>query len=143
MKGAAMDGPLIAVINDDSVFLTVIQDLLEGEGFRAVVWAGGDGAVELIKRERPALLIADLRMEKVDTGLAVLQMLRLDATTRNLPVILCSADGAWMTANAEHMRAKGYALLAKPFDLEELLALVAAAVGPGVPAAQDGHRTAP
>ena len=51
--------------------------------------------------------------------------------------------GAGCATTATHLRGKGYALLAKPFDLEELLALVAAAIGPGVPAAQDGHGATP
>ena len=138
-----MTQPLIAVINDDSTYLAVMQEVLEEDGYRVVVWTGGDGAFELVKRERPALLIADLRMERVDAGLTLLQMLRLDPATRDLPVVLCSADGAWLRDNGEHLRAKGYALLAKLFDLAELLALVAAAIGPGVPAALDGHGATP
>jgi CheY-like chemotaxis protein len=70
-------------------------------------------------------------MERSDSGLSVLQALRLDPALRDLPVIFCTADVPWLEANTSLLRAKGYELLAKPFALRDLLTLVRSMVGSG------------
>jgi CheY-like chemotaxis protein len=125
-----MSPRLIVVVNDDPVFLSLMAELLTGEGYRVIAFPGGVGAHALIKRERPDLLVLDLRMERVDTGLTVLQSVRLDAVTRNLPVIVCSADSAFLERSQERLLAQGCQVLYKPFDIDELLKLVREMLGP-------------
>jgi CheY-like chemotaxis protein len=124
-----MAAPHIVVVNDDPIFLALMAALLEGEGYRATAFPGGVGAYALIKREAPDLLILDLHMDRMDTGLTALQALRLDAATRHLPAIICSADGRYLAENAGRLLTQGCRVLHKPFPLEELLALVRATPG--------------
>ena len=49
-----MPTPFIAIVDDDSVFLTLMQDLLELEGYRAVVWSHGEDAYPEVAVELPA-----------------------------------------------------------------------------------------
>jgi CheY-like chemotaxis protein len=119
-----MDAPLIAVVNDDPVFLALMREALESEGYRTLTWRGGQGVHAMLKHARPALLVLDLRLEMTDTGLTVLQTLRLDAATRHLPVIVCSADTRVLERGGDHLKAFGCRLLAKPFDLDVMLSLV-------------------
>jgi CheY-like chemotaxis protein len=124
------DPPTIAVVNDDTTFLTLMCELLEEEGYRAVAWREGHNAYEMIKRERPDLVVLDIRMERPDVGWQLLEVLELDPATRPIPVIVCSADVVFLRAKAARLAALGCAVLEKPFDLDGLLALVAAGVGP-------------
>ena len=54
-----MAQPLIAIVNDDDIFLEVMQELLEAEGYRALTWCAGADALALVKRGRPALRSCD------------------------------------------------------------------------------------
>lgn len=121
---------LIAVVNDDTLFLELMHDLLTEEGYRTAIWKEGDKAYEMIKEHRPALVILDIRMERPDTGWMVLELMRLDPETARTPVIICSADAQRIREKEVYLRAKGCEVLEKPFLLEDLLAKVQACIGP-------------
>jgi len=72
---------LIAVVNDDTIFLELMHDLLTTEGYRTAIWKEGDTAYEMIKEHRPLLVILDIRMERPDTGWMVLEL-----RTPNFPI---------------------------------------------------------
>ncbi len=121
---------LVAVVNDDTLFLELMHDLLTEEGYRAVIWKEGDKAYNMIKEHRPVLVILDIRMEHPDTGWMVLELMRLDPETAHIPVIICSADTSRIREKEAYLREKGCAVLEKPFLLEDLLEKVQAFIGP-------------
>ncbi len=121
---------LVAVVNDDTLFLELMHDLLTQEGYRAVIWKEGDKAYNMIKEHRPVLVILDIRMEHPDTGWMVLELMRLDPETAHIPVIICSADTSRIREKEAYLREKGCAVLEKPFLLEDLLEKVQAFIGP-------------
>lgn len=127
-----MAGPTIAVVNDDTLFLELMHDLLTEEGYETAIWKEGDKAFENIKKHRPALVILDIRMERPDTGWMVLELMRLDPTTARLPVIICSADTRRIRDKEAYLREKGCDVLEKPFLLEDLLTKVHALIGPAI-----------
>ena len=115
--------PLIAIADDEVVILDMLDMLLAVSGYRTVSTRTAAAVPTLIQQHSPALLILDLRMERRDSGWQVLDGLRADPTTRQLPVIICSAE--WDTAARVQQRGDAYALaLSKPFDPVQLLALV-------------------
>ncbi len=121
---------LIAVVNDDTLFLELMHDLLTEEGYRTAIWKEGDKAYEMIKEHRPALVILDIRMERPDTGWMVLELMRLDPVTAHIPVIICSADTPRIREKEAYLREKGCDVLEKPFLLEDLIGKVRAFIGP-------------
>ena len=121
-----MAHPLIAVMNDDTLFLQLMHDLLTGEGYRCIICKEGDKVYPLIKEQRPDLVILDIRMGTPETGWTVLELLRLDPATAKIPVIVCSADSVFLRAKENALRALNCDILEKPFDLEALLEKVAA-----------------
>jgi CheY-like chemotaxis protein len=125
-----MAKPLIAVVNDDTIFLELMHDLLTSEGYRTAIWNEGDRAYEMIKEHRPLLVVLDIRMERPDTGWMVLELMRLDPETANIPVIICSADTERIRAKEAYLREKGCDILEKPFLLEDLLGKVRSFIGP-------------
>ncbi len=125
-----MTKSLVAVVNDDTLFLELMHDLLTQEGYRAVIWKEGDKAYEMIKEHRPVLVVLDIRMEHPDTGWMVLELMRLDPETAHIPVVICSADTSRIRAKEAYLREKGCAVLEKPFLLEDLLEKVQAFIGP-------------
>ncbi len=125
-----MTKPLIAVVNDDTLFLELMHDLLTEEGYRAAIWKEGDTAYAMIKEHQPALVILDIRMEHPDTGWMVLELTRLNPGTAHIPVIICSADTQRIREKAGYLHEKGCDVLEKPFLLEDLLTKVRTFIGP-------------
>ena len=121
--------PLIAVLDDDPAFLNLMNILLGQEGYRTVTSREERDALAMIRRERPDLLIMDLRMLSPRTGWLLLDELRRHPDTAALPVIVCSGDGDALRENAGVLRERRCVALAKPFDLEDLLEKVRSSIG--------------
>ena len=116
----AMTPPLIAVIDDDPVFVDLMRAFLETEGYAVTHWERGRGAVGFIRRERPALVLLDVRMEDAEAGRRVLARLGADRPA----VLLCTADTRFLAQHAAWLNGRCDGVLAKPFDLDELLELI-------------------
>lgn len=111
----------ITVINDDTAFLQLMGDLLRGEGYDVVVWKEGDTAYEMVKRDQPDLIVLDIRLGKPEEGWQLLELFKLDLTTRHIPIIVCSADTVLLRAKEGRLQELGCETLEKPFDIDELL----------------------
>jgi DNA-binding response OmpR family regulator len=127
--GEGMTGPLIAVVDDDDVFVNLMREVLADEGYRVVIGATEEDAVVMVMRELPTLAIIDLRMNTAASGITVLRALRDDPSTAALPVLVCSADLTFLRDHADDLRALGCQMLPKPFDLDVLLSTIRAMLG--------------
>ncbi len=119
-----MNSPLVLVVDDDPDILDAICDILEAEGYRVARARHGLEALERVDTERPAVILLDLMMPVMD-GVAFAQALRTRPASVPPPILVISADGNPQRAAA--VGAQGY--LAKPFDIDALLAHVAAMTG--------------
>ncbi|MBL7141864.1 response regulator [Patescibacteria group bacterium] len=82
----------IALIEDDKFLLGAMNDKLLREGFSVFTAVNGEGAMELIKKEKPDLILLDLIMP-VKSGFEVLEDLKNDNELKNIPVIILSNLG--------------------------------------------------
>ena len=114
----------IAVVNDDTTFLEMMQQLLTEEGYNVMIWKVGSTAHEMLRREQPDLIILDIRMEQPEAGWQLLELLMLDPETRDINTMVCSADRQALNSKAENLQKHGIGMLEKPFDLEDLLAAI-------------------
>lgn len=130
--------PLVAVVNDDLAFMTLIRDFLEGEGYETILVYESVRAHATIAEARPALVILDIRMEQPDSGKQVLEQIRQDPSTAKIPVIICSADQPFLRDNSDYLRSRNVTTIPKPFDLDALLALVQSAIDRSLPDALQG-----
>jgi CheY-like chemotaxis protein len=80
----------LLVVEDVSDILILLNETLKFKGHRVVTARNGLEALEAIEKERPALIITDILMPKMD-GFSLVHRLRLDPETRNIPVIFLSA----------------------------------------------------
>lgn len=116
--------PRIVVVNDNALFLDLMKEVLEEDGYKVTIKNEGDAAYQLIRAEMPVLVILDIRLEHPDAGWHVLEQLRLDPVTAYIPVVICSADGRFLRWKARQLRERGCVILEKPFLYDELLRLV-------------------
>lgn len=135
--------PRITVINDDTAFLQLMYELLTEEGYETSIYRETTAIHATLRQELPDLVIIDIRMEQPSTGWQVLELLRLDPVTSNIPVIVCSADVNDLRAKEPLLKRAGYASLEKPFDLDDLSTLVRDKIGPPSPPPQPQPQSQP
>jgi len=75
----------IALIDDEPVFLDIYSKTL-GKKYEIVTAMDGEGGLELVEREKPALVLVDIRMPKMD-GLEMIRQMK-DKGLMNMPVIV-------------------------------------------------------
>ena len=95
-----------------------------GDRYHLVTVADGQAALHEARRMRPDLILSDVMMPKLD-GFGLLNALRVDPTTLNIPVIMLSAR-AGEEARSEGMEAGADDYLVKPFSARELLSRIGA-----------------
>jgi CheY-like chemotaxis protein len=121
-----MTHPLVLVVDDDPDILDAICDILEAEEYRVSRARHGVEALERVGDERPDVILLDLMMPVMD-GVTFASALRQRPAVSDVPILVISADGN--PQRAASVGARGY--LAKPFDIDALLAHVAALTGRG------------
>jgi len=81
------------LVVDDEIYIVHILDFSLGmEGYEVVTALDGEQALEKARSEKPDLIVLDIMMPKLD-GYETCKMLKAEAETRNIPVILLSAKG--------------------------------------------------
>src|SRR5581483_960372 len=113
----------ILVVDDNADMRRFLLRLLEGR-WHVETAADGITALEQIRRYPPDLVIADIMMPRMD-GLELLQILRNEGPTAQLPVLLLSAR-AGEEASVGGLQAGADDYLVKPFSRRELQARVEA-----------------
>ncbi|MGB3767073.1 MAG: response regulator transcription factor [Phormidesmis sp.] len=112
----------VLLVDDEPGLRESVQAYLEDSNFEVRVAGNAAEGWDLLQQELPNVLISDIMMPQVD-GYQFLKQVREDTRFQALPVVFLTARG--MTSD----RIQGYkagadAYLAKPFDPEELVAIV-------------------
>ncbi len=111
----------VLIVDDDHDIREAMHEALCAEGYPVAVAHNGQEALELVRRQGPpSLILVDLMMPVMD-GQTFIQRLRQDPAHHTVPVFLVTASGRAAMPGAQ-------GVLDKPFDLDTLLALVAAYV---------------
>lgn len=114
--------PLVLVVDDSITVRRVTQRLLRREGYRVAMAADGLQALERLAEERPAVVLSDIEMPRMD-GFDLARNIRADAKLRDLPIIMITSRIA--EKHREHAKQLGVDhYLGKPYGEDELLALV-------------------
>lgn len=112
----ALHGVHVLVIDDEEGVRLGMRTLLQACGCRVELACGSAEALEAAGRERPQIVLADLRLRGDDSGIAAVRRLR--ALHSGLPALLVSGDTAPDRLKEAH--AAGLRLLHKPLSVEQL-----------------------
>src|SRR5690349_12353437 len=99
----------------------MIRDFLDSEGYDTIAIGQAAMAVDEIAAAHPALILLDVRMDLARSGADILAELRSNPSVADVPVIVCTADQQFLRSQAGFLRAHHAAVVAKPFDLDDLL----------------------
>jgi CheY-like chemotaxis protein len=113
----------ILVVDDIPDILKLLDATLQFKGYRVVTARDGQEALDAIQQERPALVIADILMPKMD-GFSLLHRIRIDPETRDIPVVFLSATYV-AQEDKEFARAIGVtSFIEKPVDLDKFFPII-------------------
>ena len=89
MNLAGRDRVRVLFVEDDPSVAQMYKLKLELDGYSVDVASDGEKALELARQDRPDIVFLDIRLPKLD-GFGVLEALRKDPKTANLPVVILS-----------------------------------------------------
>lgn len=119
----------LLVAEDDQDLLMVLQTRLEASGFKVETATTGQEALDKIRNSPPDLALLDILLPVKD-GYKVVQALRSDPATKELPVVMFSASMQALEEfqkNCDTLKVQG--CLPKPFDFQNLVATIRGIVG--------------
>ena len=110
----------ILVVDDDPTILATVSEALDMEGFPVVTATNGAEALVAVDRDPPSMVLLDMRMPVLD-GWGFMRAIRERGLNLTVVVMTAAADARrW----GREIGAQG--VLAKPFELDELVGAVAA-----------------
>jgi len=118
----------VLVVDDQALMRKIVRKLLSHIGFTRITdVADGDEALAALRTAPHGLVISDWNMDKM-SGIELLAAIRADATLKNLPFILATAEGKpEHVLAAKEAGASGY--IVKPFDVDSLKSKIESVLG--------------
>lgn len=119
---------MVVIGEDDEPIAVLLRDAVNDEGgYQAVVVPDGAQLIDTVRQVHADLLILDIMMPGLN-GFEIYDKVRADPDIRNMPVLFVSAAAAQF--EAELAKRKISDVIAKPFDLNDLLDRVRALCPP-------------
>ncbi len=127
----------VIIIEDEVTLVRNLAEKLRGDGFNVITAADGEDGLDKIRSERPDLIILDIMLPRLD-GLSICRIVRHDASTAHIPIIMLTARGTEVD-KIVGLESGADDYIVKPFSLGEFLARVRAVMrrAPGHPVPQD------
>lgn len=112
----------ILIADDDTDMRMLLATMLESEGYTVLQAENGQEAVEMARKELPALVMLDIHMPVMD-GLKACKEIKSDKVTRIVPVVMLTVEGSINEIQqAISYGAKTY--ITKPSSKAEILKVV-------------------
>ena len=118
-----LNGPIL-IVEDVPNVLELLEVTLRFKGYAVITARNGEEALEVISKTRPALIITDILMPKMD-GYAFVQKLRLNPDTRGISVVFLSATYVTPEDKDFALSLGAARFMEKPIDTEDFLLTVA------------------
>jgi len=117
----------VVVIDDEPFILMMIEDKLKNARIEVVTLRSSVNAVEVIRKEKPGLVILDWMMSEI-SGIEVCRSLKQDPETSGIPIFMLTAKG--QDADEQLGLRSGVArYITKPFSPKALLEMVQEVIG--------------
>lgn len=121
-----MNNRKILVIEDEMNIQELLKYNLEKNGYSVVVADNGTDGIEQARNNVPDLILLDIMLPGID-GLEVCKILRMDKTTKKVPIFMLTAKGEELDKILGlELGADDY--ITKPFSIKELIARIRAAM---------------
>ena len=119
MKGKIMTGKKVLVVDDEIHIVHVVAIKLRNNGYEVLTAENGAEAFKVACEEKPDVIVTDFQMP-VMTGLEMVEALRQNQDTADVPVIMLTARG-FAIEESQRQQLRISECLSKPFSPKELL----------------------
>jgi DNA-binding response OmpR family regulator len=136
-NGGERDMAKVLIVEDEEMILRNLAEKLRSEGYHVVTASDGEEGLDKLRAEHPDLIVLDIMLPKLD-GLSLCRIIRRDASTSHIPIIMLTARGTEVD-KIVGLESGADDYVVKPLALGEFLARVRAVMrrAPGRPALQD------
>ena len=124
--------PVVLVTDDDRDIVDLLTRTLKQRGYAVMAAYDGKEAMAAVARTRPDAILLDIRMPIMD-GYEVLEALKTDPETRDIPVVIMSAYQ--IDRDRGNILDLATQLIGKPFDVEEFVAHIEGVISENEPCA--------
>jgi|SRR6185369_16479528 len=120
-EDVSRDKQIVCIVDDNADILEIYSAKFHREGFSVISAGDGKAGLELIKRERPDVILLDIEMPILD-GIGVLKVLKEDADLAKIPVVVLSnIDKDSMFQEIENLGAAEYYLVKAQTDPQKVV----------------------
>jgi DNA-binding response OmpR family regulator len=123
----------VLIVEDVPDILRLLEETLKFKGYQAVTAFNGQEALEIIRRQKPSLVITDIMMPKLD-GFGLVHRLRINPETRDIPVIFLTATYVALEDKAFALNIGATRFIEKPVNFERFLETIQELMTSEVPA---------
>jgi CheY-like chemotaxis protein len=118
----------IVIIESDPAFSGKLRGAFEQRSLTVVETQDGKGAVDLVKRERPDLVVLSVELSAGQSGYIVCGKLKKDDDLKKIPVIIIGKDAEGFEAH-KRLKARAEEYLKKPFEPAAILSKIGELIG--------------
>ncbi len=112
----------VLIVDDSNTNNFLLQSILTGENIESSIAFNGKEAIELVKIEKPSLILLDIMMPDLD-GFSVLKNLKENPDTKQIPVLFITAKSEEGLKN-KAIELGACNLLNKPINVTEVIEIV-------------------
>jgi two-component system, cell cycle response regulator DivK len=113
----------VLVVDDDSASLTLVEAVLELEGYETRKAASPEQALDVLKNWTPDVILLDIQLHGLDNGLEFARRLKANIATSATPIVAFTAYGhSWSEDEAREAGCDGF--LEKPITAAMLMRAV-------------------
>jgi CheY-like chemotaxis protein len=117
------------VVDDEADARLLIRRVLEGQGAQVTTFESGEQLLAALATTRPTVIVSDIGMPQMD-GYQMIRALRASEASRDARIPALALTAFARAEDRKRSLSAGYqAHIAKPFDVGELILLVAGLVG--------------
>lgn len=113
----------LLIVEDDPDIRALLETALTFKQYRVITTQNGRQALDVVRREHPAVVIADIMMPQLD-GFGLVHRLRIDPGTRNIPVVFITATYVSPEDREFALKIGATQFIQKPVDLDMFLKAV-------------------
>jgi len=122
----------VLVVDDDHDTLDLLRQALSSQGFHVRTTASGRRAMQLVRQDKPDLILLDLKLPGGVDGYQVLTQLKQSEDTANIPVIVITGSVTASDVKRQKVLALGAdRFLTKPFEIDDLIGEIRHFLGEG------------
>ena len=115
----------IMIIDDDIDLVEAMRITLETDNYEVIDAQEGQKGLEIMKKEKPDLLILDVMMGTLDEGFHIAYQIRNDEAIKDIPILMITAVGAQTGFEFDMQRDEGFLpvneFIEKPVNPQVLL----------------------